>query len=100
MFKALGSNKMKMLTLGLLVGLFSVASYAGTTGNEFQTLFTTLEGWATGYLGRTIAIAAFILGAGMSLARGSAIPALVGVVIAVFMFYIPPVISLIVSAVI
>lgn len=91
-------NMGMLLFLGVMLALFSVASFAGTTGTEFQSLYNTLNGWATGFLGKTIAIAAFILGAGMSLARGSAIPALVGVVIAVFMFYIPPVIASIVSA--
>jgi hypothetical protein len=53
------------------------SAFAGTTGTEFQTMYTTLLNWATGYLGKAIAVAAFILGAGIGVARSSPIPALV-----------------------
>ncbi|MBK7025034.1 MAG: hypothetical protein IPH41_16550 [Sulfuritalea sp.] len=43
-------------------------------------MYTTLLNWATGFLGKSIAIAAFILGAGIGIARSSPIPALAGVV--------------------
>ena len=43
------------------------SALAGTTGTEFQTMYTTLLNWATGYLGKSIAIAAFILGAGIGI---------------------------------
>ena len=55
----------KTCNAALIAALLIVAAspaMAGTTGTEFQTMYTTLLNWATGYLGKSIAIAAFILG--------------------------------------
>jgi conjugal transfer pilus assembly protein TraA len=73
---------------------------AGTTGTEFQTMYQTLLDWATGFLGKSIAIAAFILGAGIGIARSSPIPALVGVVFALFMVYVPTIIDTVMTAIV
>lgn len=82
----------------LLLTLTAGSALAGTTGTEFQTLYTTLLNWATGFLGKSIAIAAFLLGAGIGIARSSPIPALVGVVFALFMVYVPTIIDSIMTA--
>jgi len=92
-------KKVSVYLLGLLA-LVSVSAYAGTTGAEFQTLYQTLLDWISGYLGKSIAIAGFILGAGMGIARSTPIPALIGVVFALFMIYIPTIIDSIMTAVI
>ena len=92
-------KKVSVYLLGLLA-LVSVSAYAGTTGAEFQTLYQTLLDWISGYLGKSIAIAGFILGAGMGIARSTPIPALIGVVVALFMIYIPTIIDSIMTAVI
>jgi len=84
----------------LVLALLAGSALAGTTGTEFQTIYSTLLNWATGYLGKSIAIAAFILGAGIGVARSSPIPALVGVVFALFMVYVPTIIDSIMTAVI
>ena len=86
--------------LALLLALAAGSALAGTTGAEFQTMYTTLLNWVTGFLGKSIAIAAFILGAGIGIARSSPIPALVGVVFALFMVYVPNIIDGIMTAVI
>jgi len=78
----------------------SPAAFAGTTGSEFQVLFDTLDAWITGYLGKSLAIGSFIIGAGIGAASMSAIPALIGVVIALFLSIIPTIINGIVSDVI
>jgi conjugal transfer pilus assembly protein TraA len=93
-------NKKTMLLLAAMMAFFSIEAFAGTTGTQFQGLYTMIHDWATGYLGRTLAISAFVIGAGMGLARSSAIPALIGVVVALFMFYIPQVIESILTAVV
>ena len=85
-----------LMLLALL--LASPAAHAGTTGTEFQSMYSTLLNWATGYLGKAIAVAAFILGAGIGVARSSPIPALVGVVFALFMVYVPNIIDSIMTA--
>ncbi len=84
----------------LVVTLLARSALARTTGTESQSICSTLLNWATGYLGKSIAIAAFILGAGIGVARSSPIPALVGVVFALFMVYVPTIIDSIMTAVI
>jgi conjugal transfer pilus assembly protein TraA len=84
--------------LALLLALGATSAFAGTTGTEFQTMYTTMLNWATGYLGKAIAVAAFILGAGIGVARSSPIPALAGVVFALFMVYVPTIIDSIMTA--
>ena len=84
--------------VALLLALGATSAFAGTTGSEFQTMYTTMLNWATGYLGKAIAVAAFILGAGIGVARSSPIPALAGVVFALFMVYVPTIIDSIMTA--
>lgn len=88
------------VAVAALLALLAGSALAGTTGTEFQTIYTTLLNWASGFLGKSIAIAAFILGAGVGLARSSPIPALVGVVFALFMVYVPTIIDGIMTAVV
>jgi len=90
------SNAVVAVLLAVLAG----SAIAGTTGTEFQTIYTTLLNWSTGFLGKSIAIAAFILGAGIGVARSSPIPALVGIVFALFMVYVPTIIDSVMTAVI
>ena len=90
----------RTVVLVLLTLLAVSPAFAGTTGTEFQTMYTTLLNWATGFLGKSIAIAAFILGAGIGIARSSPIPALAGIVFALFMVYVPTIIDSIMTAVI
>ena len=84
--------------VAVILALGATSAFAGTTGAEFQTMYTTLLNWATGYLGKAIAIAAFILGAGVGIARSSPVPALAGVVFALFMVYVPTIIDTIMTA--
>ncbi len=86
--------------VAVLLALLACSALAGTTGSEFQTVYATLLNWATGFLGKSIAIAAFILGAGIGVARSSPVPALVGIVFALFMVYVPTIIDSIMTAVI
>ena len=87
----------RLLVTALLLAAAGTV-FAGTTGTEFQTMYTTLLNWVSGFLGKSIAIAAFILGAGVGIARSSPIPALVGVVFALFMVYVPSIIDGIMTA--
>ena len=94
------TSSIQNLVIGACLIFFAGAALAGTTGTEFQTLYTTLLNWVNGFLGKAIAIAAFIIGAGVGIARSSPIPALVGVVFALFMVYVPNIIDGIMTAVI
>ena len=84
--------------VAIVLALGATSAFAGTTGTEFQTMYTTLLNWATGYLGKAIAVAAFILGAGIGVARSSPVPALAGVGVALFMDYVPTIIDSIMTA--
>ena len=87
-------------SITLVLALAAGSAFAGTTGTEFQSMYTTLLNWVNGFLGKSIAIAAFILGAGVGIARSSPIPALVGIVFALFMVYVPTIIDTIMTAVV
>ncbi len=66
----------------LLVLLFSDAAFGGTTGTEFQSIYTKVKGWSTGYLGRLLALCTFIIGLGASIMRQTLFPALTGIGVA------------------
>jgi len=86
----------------LLVGLMTAAATASasTEGTEFQALYDMLVGWSEGYLGKALAIAAFLTGAIVGFAKSTAMPALVGVVFAVVFSIGPGIISGMMTAVI
>jgi len=67
----------------------ATGALAGTTGTEFQSLYTWLTGMVQGYFGKAAAIAAIGLGALFSLARLNPMPILSGVAFAVFLQYAP-----------
>jgi conjugal transfer pilus assembly protein TraA len=69
-----------LLVMLLLPGMV----LAATTGAEFQTAYQFFYDAATGYLGRGIAIVGGLIGLGVGAARGSALPAILGVILAVF----------------
>ena len=73
-------QRLWFLALVLLPG----TALAATTGAEFQGAYQFFFDAATGYLGRGIAIVGGIIGLGIGAARGSAIPAVIGVILAVF----------------
>ncbi len=90
-----------MMFIALLaVAMLAKVALAGTTGDEFEELYNLLLGWAEGFLARSIAIAASIIGALYGMAKQNPILALVGIVFAVILAIGPSVINGIVSAVI
>ena len=92
--------KLMDLRIFALVGamLVPVWASAGTTGQEFLALYTWVNGVATGYGGRVIAIASVIIGALLSVAKGNPIPILVGIGFAIFLSYTPTIINGILTA--
>ncbi len=78
----------------------SVPALAGTSGTEFAGLYNLVKGWSEGFLGRTLAIAAFLVGAIIGFAKSTAMPALVGIIFAVLFAIGPGIIDGIASAVI
>ena len=59
-----------------------------------------LVGWSEGYLGKALAIAAFLTGAIVGFAKSTAMPALVGIIFAVLFAIGPGIIDGIASALI
>uniref|UniRef100_E6QXE0 Conjugal transfer pilus assembly protein TraA n=1 Tax=mine drainage metagenome TaxID=410659 RepID=E6QXE0_9ZZZZ len=78
--------------------LLPVCAVAGTTGQEFLALYTWVNGVATGYGGRVIAIAAVIIGALLSVGKGNPIPILIGIGFAIFLQYTPTIVNGILTA--
>ena len=73
----------------MAVGMVAASAYAGTTGTEFKAFFDLIEGWTTGYLGKGLALAAFLLGAALGMVKGTMLPAMVGIGFAI-MFTVGP----------
>ena len=83
-----------VIALSLLAG----SALAGTTGTEFQALYTWVNDVVTGYFGRAVAVAAVGLGAVISIARVNPVPILSGAGFAIFLQYTPTIITGILTA--
>ncbi len=60
----------------------STSVFAAQTGTEFKTVSDMLQAWTEGYLGMTIALAAFIIGLAVGLMKQTIMPAVVGIGVA------------------
>ncbi|RJP53426.1 MAG: hypothetical protein C4583_04570 [Anaerolineaceae bacterium] len=87
-----------MGALALVLLTAATGAMAGTTGTEFQSLYTWLTGLVQGYFGKAAAVAAIGLGALFSLARLNPIAILSGIGFAVFLQYSPTIASGILTA--
>lgn len=78
-------NNRKAFAISLACALLlPLGAYASTSGAEFQTAYQFFYDAATGYLGRGIAIVGGLIGLGIGAAKGAALPAVIGVILAVF----------------
>lgn len=86
----------------VVFGIFVIATnvYAGTGGTEFQGLYDLLTGWTTGLLGKTIALAAFLVGMGFTVVNQSLVPVAIGIGAAAAVAYTPDVLDSVVTSVI
>lgn len=73
-------------------------AYAGTTGTEFDSIYTTVTGWVEGTLGRLISVVAVVAGLAMGVMRGAVIPFLIGIGVALGLNSAPTIINGIVTA--
>ena len=83
-----------------MLAAVSGSALAGTTGEEFEQLYNLVNDWATGYLGRAIALIFLLVGLGIGVLRGSLIGAVGCLGAAMCLLIAPTVIEGILTAVI
>lgn len=87
--------------VALFAALYGPELLAGTGGDTtFQTIYTTLQSWATGTLGKTLALGALVVGIAIGLANQTVIAAAIGVAFAMVLSYGPGVLEGIFAALI
>lgn len=94
------TKKSLLLTIGASMALFAGMAYAGTSGSEFEALYTLVSDWASGFLGRSIALVFLIVGLGVGVVSGSIMAAVTAIAAAVSLLVAPSVISGILTAII
>ena len=95
-----GIKMKKNLALLFTLGLASSVAFAGQTGTEFQDLYDLVHDWATGYLGRAIALIFLLVGLGVGIVRGSVMGAVGCLAAAMCLLIAPSVVEGILTAVI
>jgi len=89
--------KLKSAFAALPMILFAGAAMAGSD-TTFDGIVSTLIGWLEGDLGTLMAVSALAVGLGIGIARATAVPAVVGLVVALFANYGPSVLQGIATA--
>jgi conjugal transfer pilus assembly protein TraA len=87
-----------LAVLLLVAALAPALALAGTADTEFQPLYQKFIDWVSGYLGKSLAVAALIGGLFMGIVRQSPLPAIAGIGAAIFAAYGPVVIQGLVGA--
>lgn len=88
-----------LLFLAIVAAIMAAQTcYAGSTGTEFTSIYQTITDWATGYLGKTIAIAIFLVGMCIGIVRQSLMAIALGIGGAMAVTYTPQIIDSVVSA--
>lgn len=77
----------------LVVGGSALAAAGGSADPTFDDVLAQVNDWATGSLGRLLAISAFLVGMGIGLLKQSAIAVIVGLAFAIILAYGPGVIG-------
>ena len=95
------NNNSDLLWLVLLLaclGLAAPEAFAGTGDTTFNNVVTQLTNWATGGLGRVIALSAVIVGAIVSVVRSNPLPILSGIAFAMILNFTPQIVTGILTA--
>lgn len=82
----------------LSLALLASKAYAGADGAEFDNIYTLIQGWATGTLGRIIALSIVLVGLGAAVVSRSFMPLVGGIVAALVMVTAPTVVEGIITA--
>ena len=90
-------KKYGLATTALLAlsGAALAGSASGGTGGatEFQNMFDTLVGWTEGFLGKMLAVGAFLIGMGMGIVKQSIMAVALGIAFALTLAYAPAIIE-------
>lgn len=89
-----------LLIVLLIVLVLLEPAFAGTDGNEFQPIYEKVRGWVNGYLGKLLALFAFLVGLFYGAIKQNFIVALGGVGIAIMIAVMPALMESLVTAVI
>ncbi|POZ50640.1 TraA family conjugative transfer protein [Methylovulum psychrotolerans] len=91
-----------LIFFGLLVALvvFQEASFAGTDGDDFADIYTKLESWSKGTLGKVIALGMFLVGLATGVVQQSIIAVVIGISGALSLYYGPAIINSVVSGIV
>ena len=92
------NRNQRYAVIAVALSLLAGSALAGTTGTEFQALYTWVNDVVTGYFGSAVAVAAVGLGAILSIARVNPVPILSGAGFAIFLQYTPTIITGILTA--
>ena len=91
----LKSTLVMAVLIALMIGKNAVA---GTTGSEFQNIYNMVVDWTSGYLGKTIALGAFLARMGVGIIRQSMMAVVTGIGAGLAVAYMPEIINGIVTA--
>lgn len=109
MFRNIFNFKMKdqttlalLLLAGLVVFVLSVGStaHAGTSGLEWKPAYDLIVGWVDGYLGKALAVLAFVVGLIAGIAKSSPMLAGIGILFAIIIVVGPGIINGMITAVV
>jgi conjugal transfer pilus assembly protein TraA len=90
-----------VIFFGLLAGmLFFQEAFAGTDGDDFADIYTKLQQWSQGSLGKVVSLGMFLVGLSIGVIQQSIIAVVIGISGAMALYYGPNIISSVVSAVI
>jgi conjugal transfer pilus assembly protein TraA len=89
---------MKKILFILAMVVVPVAAFAGTGGTEFTEIWNTILGWTQGFLGKTLALGAFLTGIAIGVVRQSLMSIALGLGAAMAVYYTPDIINNIVAA--
>ena len=88
---------MNAMALPFLLAVVATGTVMAGTDTTFDSIYTTVEAWAEGSLGKLFAVSAFIIGMGIGLVKQSAMAIVLGLAFALIMFYGPGIIANIVT---
>lgn len=91
---SLSRSASRVSTLVLAAVAAALVSHPALAGGaEFQSLYDLIHGWATGYLGKSLALAFLIVGLGVGVIRGSVMACVSCIAAAVCLLMVPGIVD-------